>query len=288
MSSVESAIASVPGVVGVSAKHLDSGEQILHNANDIFFTASTFKVPLLLELYRQVDEGKINLNERIDLNRNHRVPGSGVLKELGEGLRLTLHDLATLMIIISDNTATDILYDTVGGENIANTMQNLGLNQTKVPMTTRQLLYSVVGMDPAQPTHTYQMASDKLFLNQLVMDSDGYSEELSDVSSPADMSKLLEIVYQGNVLSTESRRGFLDILGKQQLRNVIPHKLPVGVEVGHKTGSYYGVRCDVGIVNSPNGAYTVAIMAKNVEGDRLVADLRLADVSSAIYDQFSE
>ena len=161
MSSVESAIASVPGVVGVAAKHLDSGEEILHNASDVFFTASTFKVPLLLELFRQVDNGRIDLSERLDLNRNHRVPGSGVLKELGEGLRPTLRDLATLMIIISDNTATDILYERVGGNNIANTMRNLGLNQTNIPMTTRQLLYSVVGMDPAQPTHTYQMASDK-------------------------------------------------------------------------------------------------------------------------------
>ena len=152
MSSVESAIASVPALVGVAAKHLDSGEEILHNSGDVFFTASTFKVPLLLELYRQVDAGKIDLSERVELHRDHRVPGSGVLKELGEGLSLTLHDLATLMIIISDNTATDILYNMVGRDNLNNAMRELGLTKTQVPMNTRELLYNIVGLDTNDPT----------------------------------------------------------------------------------------------------------------------------------------
>ena len=104
MTSVETEISQVSGVVGVSAKHLETGHEIRHNADVAFFTASTFKVPVLVELYRQIDEGKINLNARVELTNDMRAPGGGVLKELGAGLQPTVHDLAVLMIINSDNT----------------------------------------------------------------------------------------------------------------------------------------------------------------------------------------
>lgn len=287
MTKMDSAISKAPGTVGVAAKHLRTGTEFRHNADELFFTASTFKVPLLVELYRQVDQGKIDLAERVELTNAVRVPGSGVLKNLGTGLQPTLHDLAMLMIIISDNSATDILYEKVGGENINNTMRELGLTKTRIPMTTRQLLYSIVGLDPQDPMHTYQMASDKLFIQQYVPDADGFSEEKSDVSSPGDMSLLLELLHEGDILSPSSREGALDILKRQQLNNVIPLKLPPSIESAHKTGSYRGVRCDVGIVYSPSGPYTVAIMAKGVSGLTLEVDLALADISRSIYDGFN-
>ena len=194
--------------------------------------------------------------------------------------------IATLMIIISDNTATDILYSLVGKDNLSKTLTNLGLSQTSIPMTTRELLYSIVGLDTGNSMHTYQMASDKLFLSQLDLDADGFSEQKSDVSSPADMTRLLEMVYRGEVLSASSREGFFDILKRQQLNNVIPSALPVGTESAHKTGSYHSVQCDVGIVYSPKGPYTIAIMAKQVEGPRLEVHLAMAEVSRVIYQEF--
>lgn len=287
MSPLEQAIGKVRGVVGVAARHLVTGKQLRHNADMVFFTASTLKVPLLVELYRQVDQGRIDLDQRIALADSMRVPGSGVLKELGAGLQPTIRDLAVLMVIISDNVATDILYNLVGRENLGQTVRELGLRKTRIPMTTRELLYSIVGLDIGNPTHTYRLASDKLFLRQFVPEADGFSEEKSDVSSPEDMCRLLEMVYRGQVLSPRSREAVLDILSRQQLNTVIPHLLPVGTQVAHKTGSYQGVRCDVGIVYAPNGPYTVAIMAKGVEGDRLATDLDLAAVSRAVYDELT-
>ena len=79
MTSVETEISQVSGVVGVSAKHLETGHEIRHNADVAFFTASTFKVPVLVELYRQIDEGKINPNARVELTNDMRAPGGGVL-----------------------------------------------------------------------------------------------------------------------------------------------------------------------------------------------------------------
>ena len=105
MSAIQDFTVHTGGVVGVAAKHLETAERVSHNADTVFFTASTLKVPLLVELYRQVDAGIIDVNQRIDLTDALRVPGSGVLKELSSGLQPTVHDLAMLMIIISDNTA---------------------------------------------------------------------------------------------------------------------------------------------------------------------------------------
>jgi beta-lactamase class A len=288
MSAIQDFTAHTGGVVGVAAKHLETGERVSHNADTVFFTASTLKVPLLVELYRQVDAGIIDVNQRIDLTDALRVPGSGVLKELAAGLQPTVHDLALLMIIISDNTATDILYNRVGGDNINNTMRQLGLTHTHIPMPCRELLYSITGLDVKNPAHTYQLASDRLKEREFVLEGDGFSEEKSDVSSPNDMCHLLELIYEGDILSSQSREAVLDILKRQQLSTVIPHALPSGTVVAHKTGSYRSVRCDVGIVFSPTGPYTVAIMAKQItDGDRLSVDASLAAISKAVYDEFA-
>ena len=158
MTSIKDAISRIEGTVGLSARHLETGREIQHNAGDVFFTASTLKVPVLVELYRQVDRGRIDLNRRVELTDDHRVPGSGILKEMAPGLNPTVHDLAMLMIIISDNTATDILYNLVGGNKLNNTMRELGLSRTRIPMTVRELLFSVVGLDPGNPDHTYERA----------------------------------------------------------------------------------------------------------------------------------
>ena len=138
------------------------------------------------------------------------------------------------------------------------------------------------------PAHTYQLASDRLKKREFVLEDDGFSEEKSDVSSPNDMCRLLELIYDGEILSPQSREAVLDILKRQQLSTVIPHALPPGTTVAHKTGSYHSVRCDVGIVFAPSGPYTVAIMAKQMtEGDRLSVDASLAAVSRAVYDEFA-
>ena len=288
MSAIQDFMAHTGGVGGVSAKHLETGERISHNADTVFFTASTLKVPLLVELYRQVDAGIIDVNQRVDLTDALRVPGSGVLKELASGLQPTVHDLAMLMIIISDNTATDILYNQVGGDNINNTMQQLGLTRTHIPMTCRELLYGITGLDVGNSAHTYQLASDRLKKREFVLEGDGFSEDKSDVSTPNDMCRLLELIYNGDILSSQSREAVLDILKRQQLSTVIPHALPPGTVVAHKTGSYHSVRCDVGIVFAPTGPYTVAIMAKQMtEGDRLSVDVSLATVSKAVYDELA-
>ena len=287
MSSVQEAIAKVPGVVGVAARHFDTRAQIRHNADAAFFTASTLKVPLLLELFRQIDRGRIDLSRRVEFTDAMRVSGSGVLKELEAGLRPTVRDLAMLMIIISDNAATDFLYEMVGRDNLSATIRELGLTRTRIPMSTRELLYSIVGLDPRNPSHTDAMVSERMRRQEFDLDADALDEKKSDVASPDDMCELLERVHSGDVLSPSSRETFFDILKRQQLKTIIPPLLPPGTAVANKTGGYHSVRCDVGVVYSPAGPYAVAIMAKQVEGEHLQVDLAMAAVSRAVYDAFN-
>ena len=118
------------GKLGVSVKHLGLGEAASLNGDELFPTASVFKVPVIVELYRQVDAGAISLDEKVTLLERDKVPGSGILKELSEGLVLSIQDLVELMMILSDNTATDLVVETVGVENINANLRRLGLDGT--------------------------------------------------------------------------------------------------------------------------------------------------------------
>jgi len=288
MSPLQTALSQVQGVVGVAARHLETGKEVRHNADSVFFTASTLKVPVLVELYRQVDQGIIDVNERVTLTDAHRAPGGGVLKELANGLQLTIYDLAMMMIIISDNSATDILYDLVGRDNLKHTLQHLELTQTHIRMSCRELLYSICGLDTTNPSHTFELASDRLRRQQFALEADAFSEDTSDVSSPDDMCSLMSLIDSGEILAPPSQRAVIDILKRQQLNNIIPYALPPGTETAHKTGTYHSVRCDVGIVFSPVGTYAVAIMAKEIRcDDQLLLDASLAAVSRAIYDELT-
>ena len=162
MTSIESAVSAVQARVGYATKHLETGRELGLRADEVFFLASTFKVPLLVALNKLVDAGRIDPNQRVELTDADRVPGSSVLKELAAGLNPTVHDLATLMIIVSDNTATDPVYGLVGKDFLHSTLDELGLTNTRIPMTIRELLYSICGMDPANPDHTYAEADAAL------------------------------------------------------------------------------------------------------------------------------
>lgn len=269
----------------MAARYLESGAEVRRRADDVFFTASTLKVPLLVDLYRQVDEGELDLGRSLVLTDSHRAPGSGVLKEMASGLKPTVHDLALLMIIISDNTATDMLYDLVGRDALNETMRRLGLATTRIPMSCRELLWSIYAVDTDDIPEGNTLADARRARGEAREGADAFSEARSDVSSPVDMVRLLELVHRGEVLSETSRGAVLDILGRQQLHTIIPHDLPLGTRTAHKTGGVPGVRCDVGIVYAPSGAYAVALMAKRVT-DMKAVDRALARVSRAVYDRF--
>ncbi|MDP7578783.1 MAG: serine hydrolase [SAR202 cluster bacterium] len=286
MLTVQEAIANVPGEVQFVAKHMESLQEFSGGASGIYPPASTFKVPILAELYRQVDDGIIDTQRRVELTDADRSPGSGVLKEMANGLRLSIHDLAMLMIIISDNTATDILYNLIGRERLNDTMRDLGLTETKLPMSCREMLYSMFGVSTNDISLGNAQVTTRLARQEILPNAAGFSEDLGNVSSPSDMMRLLEVIYTGGMHSSKSRDEMMNILDHQQQNTIIPADLPLGTIVAHKTGGVPSVRCDVGIVFSPSGPYIGSIMSKHVT-DMKVIDRRLAAVSRAVYDHFN-
>ncbi|MCA9833203.1 MAG: serine hydrolase [Thermomicrobiales bacterium] len=277
------------GPVGVYVDSLDTDLVLSYNADQMYPTASTLKVPVLYELYRQADAGEVNLSDRMTLSHSNRVPGSGILQDLDDGLQPTIRDLAELMIIVSDNWATDLLYDIIGKEPLAATMQELGLNNTFIPLTIREMFSAMAEVDPTDPSVDYQFLKDVLKHRTATEDNVAFAcDSRNDVSTPADMGRLMRLIHECHGLSAEGREGVLKILKDQNFNTRIPARLPVDqdIEVAHKTGSIRGVANDVGIVYSPQVNYIIAMMSVGQDDSAETTD-RLARASRWIWDQLT-
>lgn len=277
------------GPVGVMVHDLGTGLDLGYNQAEVFPTASTLKTPLLYELYRLADAAEIDLSERVTLRHADRTPGSGILQQLDEGLQPTIRDLAELMIIVSDNWATDIVYSRIGKERIARMLDELGLHQTHIPLDIREMFCALAMVDPADPQVTYEFLKEHLKNTKAPADSIGYAcDPRNDTSSPADMVRLMRLIHEGQGLSPESREAIIRTLKNQNFGDRIPARLPqdAGIETAHKTGSLRGIRNDVGIVYSPTINYAVAFMSKWQDDTAETID-RMARASRWIWDFLS-
>ena len=284
-SEIERLADATGGIVGVSATHLSTGRHIGYREGELFPTASVIKLPLLVTLYEDAIAGRIDLSERVTYRDATKVAGSGVLQFLDDGLNPTLRDLAVLMMSVSDNTATDLLFDRVGKSRIEGTMDRLGLSSIRVPFDIREMLMELVDMDHTQPGG-YEELRTRL---RLSAGSGGRSmvPEQADRATPADICRLLELIESRAILDADSCAAIIELLKRIQSATRIPGLLPKGTVVAHKTGSYRRLRNDVGIVYAPKGAYTVALFARELPRDNIDDDGALARISLAIYEEFA-
>lgn len=291
---LENAVKDEQGTFGVAVKHLGTKEEANINGERLFQMASTYKVPILTALYRDVEAGKIRLDERVKLKWEERVPGSGVLQQLDPGAEVSVKDMATLMIIVSDNYATDRVLDLVGGpKQVEAYMKELGLNHILVKMSCWDTLTQAIGMEP-QPVSAEAYAT---FLKTVeIAVTSRYDQKINDVdltstehnvASPRDMGKLLEMIAQKEMLSESSSNGVLDIMLKQQFRNRIPYLLPEQVKVAHKTGTIGNAVNDVGIVYLPEekGIFTITVFSQG-NSFRREGEQAIARLAKAAYDHF--
>ncbi len=259
------------GTLGVAAKRLDvqDGELVSLNAETVFPTASVIKVPILVEVFRQVEQGSLSLDSKLSLKEKDKVGGSGILKELHAGLELTLLDLAKLMIVISDNTATNMLIELVGRDSVNKTMRKLGLHRT-------------------------------FLAGKLMVEANPI--ELSS-STPDEMLSLLIKIYNSKVLSAATGQQILEIMKHQQyVTSMIGRYLPYdsdtieeggeSILIASKSGSIRGVRNDIGIIWGPNCTYAVAIMTKDCKDKRFYPDneggLVVAKISGILYGYYCQ
>jgi beta-lactamase class A len=279
------------GVLGVSVRHLGTGEEASVNGDELFPTASVFKVPVLVELYRQVDSGRMDLDEKIFLLEKDMVPGSGILKELSEGLVLSVGDLINLMMILSDNTATDIITEKVGLENVKAMLGDLGFEKTKIIADCRDILFDLVGLndvpDEEKTMELYREAASA----SVSGGSWSLGVEGNDVTTPDEMTRLLGMIAEGEAASRGSCDAILGIMGRCQTgRYRLPKYLPSGaVKIAHKTGSLPGIRNDCGVLTLKQSGefYVISCFTKDA-GDVYGAEEAIARASKNVYDYFSE
>ncbi|SEI87107.1 beta-lactamase class A [Bhargavaea ginsengi] len=291
---VERILEGTDATFGVSIKHLQSGEEVRIRADEPFQMASVFKVPIVLTLFEQVHEGQIDLTTRIALTEEDRVPGSGILQELDPGLPVTIKDLATLMTIVSDNMATDVLLGMLGKDAVGDTMRRLGAENISIVHSCWELLSLAVGMEPAP----YSEESWKKLTERLELDVDEdpgrgnwvmRKDQENNVCTPDTMTGLLVKLAEGAFINPAVSEAVLDILYRQQLNDRIPARLPSGTRVAHKTGTIASAVNDSGIIELPGGKGPLIISIFSAGNETTQGgEAMIARIAEAAYQHFTE
>jgi beta-lactamase class A len=250
---------NLDGVLGVAILDLNSGHKFLLHADEVFPQASSIKIAVLAELYHQAQQaaegasGKAKLTDLYTMNSADLVPDSDIMGGLTPGVtRVTNRDLATMMIAVSDNAATNVLIDRVGMENVNTLMDSLGLTHTR--------------------------------LRRKMMDVKAAGEGRENISTPAEMMSLLEQVYRGKVLNKELTDDFFRMLSTHK-DSFIPRNLPDGLRIANKPGELEGVRNDSGIIFAQNRPYVICVMTTYLNRERDGEDV-ISRISAAAYRMF--
>lgn len=250
-SRVEAAVesASQHGTVGVAIVGPD-GEHWQHHGDRKFMAASTAKIPVMIEIFRQIDRGERSLDDRYETEESDRSPGSGVLTHMRPGTHLCLYDLLYLMISISDNMATNILIDMAGMDAVNATMQELGMSRSHLTQYMRGL-----DKDLSKP---------------------------ENLATPNDYATSILAILDGKAASAESCEQMTELLSRQQNGRRLARYIPRSnaIKWGSKTGTVPGVANDVGYIMSPNGRLVIAVFTEQF-ADTHVAEFVIGDIARA-------
>lgn len=244
---------NLDGVLGLAILDLTSRQKFLLHADDVFPQASSIKIAVLAELYRQAQQGRLRLADSYTVQASDLVPDSDIMGGLTPGVtRITNRDLATMMVAVSDNSATNVLIDRVGMENVNALMDSLGLSHTR--------------------------------LRRKMMDVKAAGEGRENISTPREMMTLLEAIYQGKVLNKEMTDDFLKMLSTHK-ESFIPRDLPDDVRIANKPGELEAVRNDSGIVFAKNRPYVICVMTTYLKNER-EGEEAITRVSALAYRMF--
>lgn len=227
-------VAQFKGKVSLFAKNLDTGATYDLGGDYRVRTASTIKIAIMVEAFARVAEGKAKWTDEVVLTTAKKVSGSGVLQELSDGLKLTLRDAVTLMMIVSDNTATNLVLDVLTTGAVNARMDSLGLKETRVLRKVGGGGTSRAGEDPALKPFGL------------------------GVTTPHEMVTLMEKLERGEVINAAASKEMLDLMKREQHRDGIGRAI-AGIEMATKAGALDKLRSDVGIIYSKRGRIAMAI-----------------------------
>lgn len=244
---------SVNATWGIYAKSVEHGEEIALDADRQMDTMSVIKIPLMAEVFQQVKDGRLSLGTRYTVTSEDMLPGTGVLRSLDPGASVTVRDLVTLMIIVSDNTATDILYRMVGGPEAVNRrMTALGLTKTVAPAPSRAWFDALRAAPSPEQFHRD-------------------AKHPYGLSTPKEIGRLLEMMARGTLVDKPASEQMLQIMRGQIYRTRIPRFLS-GYRIPHKTGDFLPyIGNDVGVIEAPGHAVVLSVFTANHfgSGERL-------------------
>lgn len=233
---IEQVDRNLDGVMGVAIEDLTSGDHYFLREDEVFAQASSIKITVLANLYLQAQQGKLNLTDLYTVQSSDLVPDSDIMNGLTPGItRVTLRDLATMMVAVSDNAATNVLIDRVGMQNVNAMLDSLGLAHTR--------------------------------LRRKMMDLEAARQGRENISTPREMMTLLDAIYHNKVLNKESSEEFFKVLSTNK-DSWIPRDLPAGLKVADKPGSLEAVRNDSGIVFVEGRPYVICVMAGYLSNER--------------------
>jgi beta-lactamase class A len=234
---------SFKGTVVLYAKNLRTGQEFGVAPDTRVRTASTIKLPILCALESLVAAGKVKWDERIVLRSEDKVSGSGVLASLEDHTELTVRNLAILMIILSDNTATNLILDRIGADAVNDHLDSIGLVKTRVNRKVRG-----DGTKLAEPSGWSKAG--------LLEDNKRFG---LGVSTPREMVRLLELLNHGKIIGPDTSKDIIEVLKMQQDSGGIRRHTEDGIAVANKSGALDALRSDIGIVYTRNGPIALAI-----------------------------
>jgi beta-lactamase class A len=262
---IHNAIQNFPGQVTLYAKNLNTGATYSIRPDDPVPTASTIKLPIMVELFAEAAEGKLDWNQKLELKEQDKVPGSGILNEFSAGDTFPIRDLMHVMIVMSDNTATNLLLDRIGGDAVNRRMDQLGLKQTAV---MRKIMRHNDSTEEGRKPGNEQWGTGR--------------------SSPHDMVVLMEKLYRGQLVDKQSSDEMLTVMKRQRDLQGVGRDMPDTV-VASKSGALDHLRSEVALVYSPRGPIAIAITVQGIPkvdyGVDNAGNLLIATVSQILIDQ---
>jgi beta-lactamase class A len=246
---IQDALRDFRGRVWIYAKNLDNGRVYSLRAEERVRTASTIKLPIMIEAYFQISEGKLSWADEIVVSKEKKAGGSGILGEFTDGTKIDFRTAVNLMIVVSDNTATNLVIERVTSDAVNARMESLGFPNTKS-------IRRVFGTEKDS-----KVASDPVIKNFGL-----------GMSTPKEMAGLLELLENGKLLNPESSKSMLDVLRRQQYKDGIGRNALDTVPVASKSGTLDRLRSDVGIAYTRRGRIVMAITVDDMPVVNYVTD----------------
>jgi len=315
----------VKGRIGFYVKHVESGQEVSLDADKVYPLGSLFKIAIMVEVFRQVDKGLLSMDEKLRLEPGSMCIGSGILQYLTPGTELTVRDLLTLMIMVPDNTASQMLWKRIGIQSVNMMIREMGLAKTSIYLPWREAFLLIIGKGPYIDLSSHEAVSDwkgcsnldrMKIISELDRDYSNlpiedfrrqyeeifgvkeekkfliqkeYDQVFDNIGTPKEIGMLLEKILKGQVISEERGREMLDLMIRNLSTSAMPQMLAPDVPVAARSGVTSGNVNEAGIIYVTQTSHVImcVFFKKLEERNPEKAQAAEAKIARLVYDHFA-